>query len=98
MTGKFNAHLRNKCLLFADEAIVPGTEGEGALKGLITETTIPIEQKGKDVVEADNHLHVILASNHTWVIPADRDARLPVERSAVALLWITPGLLRKVCS
>ncbi len=75
LTGKFNAHLRHLCMLFADEAVVPNSDGEGALKGLITETTIPIEAKGVDVVNAENHLHVVLATNHEWAIPAAADAR-----------------------
>ena len=76
LTGKFNAHLRHLCMLFADEAIAPGdAEGIGALKGLITEPTIPIEAKGVDVVNADNHLHIIMASNEKWVVPAGENAR-----------------------
>jgi len=75
LVGNFNAHLRHLCLLFADEAVAPGSEGEGALKGLITEATIPIEAKGVDVVQAENHLHVVMASNKEWVVPAGADAR-----------------------
>ena len=75
LVGKFNAHLRHLCLLFADEAVVPNSDGEGALKGLITEPTIPIEAKGVDVVNADNHLHVIMATNNEWAVPAAADAR-----------------------
>ena len=75
LVGKFNAHLRHLCLLFADEAVVPNSDGEGALKGLITEPTIPIEAKGVDVINADNHLHVIMATNNEWAIPAAADAR-----------------------
>jgi hypothetical protein len=75
LVGKFNAHLRHVCLLFADEAVVPNTDGEGTLKGLITEPTIPIEAKGVDVVNADNHLHVIMATNNEWAVPAGQDER-----------------------
>lgn len=75
LAGRFNAHLRHCCLLFADEAVVPGSDLEGSLKGMITEPTIPIERKGVDVVQAENHLHVVMASNRDWVVPAGIGAR-----------------------
>jgi hypothetical protein len=75
VAGRFNAHLRHCCMLFADEAFVPNSEGEGTLKGLITEPTIPIEAKGVDTVAAPNHLHIVMASNNEWVVPASIGAR-----------------------
>ena len=74
--GRFNGHLRDVCLLFADEAYAPeDRKAEGRLKGLITEPTIPIEAKGVDVEEVPNHLHVVIASNERWVVPAGPDER-----------------------
>ena len=76
LTGHFNAHLRDAVVVFADEAFYPGDkQGEGALKMLITEPTIPIERKGQDVVVIKNLIHLILASNHDWVVPAGLDER-----------------------
>lgn len=76
LVGKFNSHLRDCCLLFADEAIAPGRkEEENILKGLITEPEIPIERKGYDVKAAKSHLHIIMASNEDWVVPASIDDR-----------------------
>lgn len=76
LTGRFNSHLRDCCLLFADEAIVPGhKEAESALKGLITEPELTIEGKGVNVVQARNRLHVVMASNDEWVVPAGMDER-----------------------
>ena len=76
LTGRFNSHLRDCCLLFADEAIVPGDpEAESVLKGLITEPELAIEGKGVNLVQARNRLHVIMASNHAWVVPATIDER-----------------------
>lgn len=75
IVGNFNAHLRHCCLLFCDEAVTPGSDGEGALKGLITERNIPIEAKGVDVVNMPNHLHVCMASNEDYVVPAGKEAR-----------------------
>jgi hypothetical protein len=71
MTGRFNAHLRQCCFLFGDECYGPKDKtAEGTLKRLITEPTLQIEPKGRDVVEEPNRLHVMLASNNEWVIPA----------------------------
>lgn len=76
LTGRFNAHLRDCCLLFADEAIVPGDKAaESVLKGLITEPELTIEGKGVNLVQARNRLHVIMASNEEWVVPAGIDER-----------------------
>src|SRR5262249_21362545 len=71
LVGRFNAHLRQCCFLFADEAYaVADRSAESRFKGLITEATIPLEAKGRDVITVPNHLHVMLASNEDWVIPA----------------------------
>ncbi|MEQ8769223.1 MAG: DUF5906 domain-containing protein [Phycisphaerales bacterium] len=75
LAGKFNSHLRHTCLLFADEAVLPDSDQEGSLKGLITEPTIAIEAKGKDIVQSDNHLHVVIASNNSFVVPAGPGSR-----------------------
>ena len=46
LTGNFNAHLRDCVMLFADEAFFAGDRaGEGVLKALITEPSLPIEGK-----------------------------------------------------
>jgi hypothetical protein len=61
LTGRFNAHLRQCCFLFGDECYGPKDKSaEGTLKRLITEPTLQIEPKGRDVVEEPNRLHVIL--------------------------------------
>ncbi len=74
--GKFNQHLKNCILLFADEAFWAGDKtGEGILKGLITEPTIRIEPKGIDSFGVKNHVNLIVASNNDWVIPAAPDER-----------------------
>jgi hypothetical protein len=76
LTGKFNAHLRDCCLLFADEAVVPDdAKATAVLNGLITEPTIAIEGKGRDVEWVTNHVKVAMASNADYVVPAGKDAR-----------------------
>lgn len=73
-TSNFNAHLRDCIFLFADEAMWAGDKkAEGTLKALITEPTMVVEGKGKDVVVARNLLHVAMASNEDWVFPASMD-------------------------
>ena len=76
LVGHFNAHLRDACFLFADEAYWPGDKaGEGTLKRLITEPTLAIEAKFKDVMTVPNMLHVLMASNEDWVVPAGEHER-----------------------
>jgi hypothetical protein len=76
LAGRFNAHLRDACLLFADEAYWPGDKrDEGTLKRLITEPTLFIEAKGRDGVTAENMLHVMMASNSDWIVPAGEHER-----------------------
>lgn len=74
--GRFNAHLRNVAFLFADEAFWPGhKEAEGVLKQLVTEPVIAYEGKGADIVTGRNLVHLMMASNNDWVVPAGLDAR-----------------------
>jgi hypothetical protein len=63
-------------LRFVDEAFWAGNKkGESVLKGLITERTLAIEHKGFDVVQLPNMLHVLMAANAEWVVPASHDER-----------------------
>ncbi len=71
VVGNFNAHLRDCVVLFADEAFYAGDKKhESILKTLITEEMLTIEPKGVDALTAPNYLHVIMASNDKWVVPA----------------------------
>lgn len=70
LVGSFNAHLRDCCLLFGDEAFYAGDKKhESVLKTLITEEHIAVESKGVDVETASNCIHLIMASNESWVVP-----------------------------
>ena len=74
--GRFNAHLRDVILLFADEAVAPtDKEGNSVLKQLVTEPVISYEGKGKDIVPGRNMVHIVMASNERWVVPAGPEAR-----------------------
>ena len=76
LIGNFNAHLRNCVFLFVDEALWAGDkQGENVLKGLITESTIQIESKGVNACTASNRLHIMMASNNDWVVPAGNKER-----------------------
>ena len=76
LVGNFNAHLASAVVVFADEAFWAGDKAsEGALKALITEEELPIEFKGKDVFYVKNHIRLLMASNHAWMVPAGLEDR-----------------------
>lgn len=74
LVGRFNSHLQNCVCLFADEAFWAGDKaGEAVLKQLVTEPTLTYEGKGRDAVMGKNHVHIVMASNSDWVVPAGMD-------------------------
>ncbi|MCA3632229.1 MAG: bifunctional DNA primase/polymerase [Methylobacterium sp.] len=74
--GQFNAHLRNAVFVFADEAVWPGfKEPASILKQLVTEPVISFEGKGVNIVQGRNFVHLMMASNNDWIVPAEADAR-----------------------
>jgi hypothetical protein len=76
LVGNFNGHLRDCIFLFADEAFFAGDKQHvGVLKSLITEPYLTIEAKYQNAVQTPNFLHVMMASNEEWVVPAGLDAR-----------------------
>jgi hypothetical protein len=75
-TGQFNGHLRDCILLFVDEALFAGDRSHvSVLKTLVTEKTLPITYKFRDTMTARNYLHIIMASNSDWVVPAGLESR-----------------------
>ncbi len=76
LVGAFNSHLRDVVFLFADEAFFAGDRAHvGVLKSIITEPYLTVEAKYSNAVEVPNYLHLMMASNEEWVIPAAMDAR-----------------------
>jgi hypothetical protein len=74
--GKFNGHLQDCVSFVADEAYWGGDKRcVGRLQGMITETTLPIERKGIDLIQVPNYLHVVMLAEPGWVIPAGRFER-----------------------
>jgi phage/plasmid-associated DNA primase len=76
LVGNFNAHLFDALFLFVDEAFWGGDkQGEGVLKGLITEDMVQLEPKGVDSFSVRNRVKIMIASNNDWVVPATGDER-----------------------
>jgi hypothetical protein len=77
LIGKFNKHLAQAVFVFGDESFWPGGQKAaiGTLKRMITEPRRNIEAKGVDIFEVRNCLHILLATNEDWAIPADKGAR-----------------------
>jgi hypothetical protein len=76
LVGNFNGHLRDCIFLFVDEAFFAGDKQHiGVFKSLITEPHLTIEAKYQNPVQTPNFLHVMMASNEDWVVPAGLDAR-----------------------
>lgn len=76
LVGNFNSHLQSCIVLFADEAFFAGDrKHESVLKTLITEKTIMVEPKFMNAFSSPNYVHVLMASNEQWVVPAGPDER-----------------------
>lgn len=76
LVGNFNAHLADKVLIFADEALWHGDKQSlSVLKALITESVRMTERKGFDAVLSPNYVRLILASNDEQVINAQAHER-----------------------
>lgn len=76
LTGKFNGHLKNAVVVFCDEGFWAGDKtAEGVLKGMITEDTLPCEDKNEKMIQVKNRINLFIASNNDWVIPAGLEER-----------------------
>jgi hypothetical protein len=76
VAGRFNGHLRDTIVLFADEALWGGDRSkEGNLKALVTEAWVAIEAKNIDLVRSPNFKRVIASTNNEWAVARDMDDR-----------------------
>lgn len=74
LTGQFNGHLEQTCVLFLDEAIYAGDKKhESMLKSLITEPTLMVERKHHDAKQSSNRLKIMMATNERWAVPTSWD-------------------------
>lgn len=76
LTNKFNAHLIDAIVVFADEITWGGNKRtSGKLKGMVTERYLVGERKGVDASLYRNMIHMLIASNEDWLVPAGADSR-----------------------
>jgi hypothetical protein len=76
LAGSFSGHLHHCVFMFLDEAFWAGEKAaEGRLKSLVTEETVMIEPKFVQPFQVRNLLHIMMASNNDWVVPAGHGAR-----------------------
>lgn len=76
LLSNFNAHMIDAILVFADEITWGGNnKTAGKLKGIVTERYLVGERKGVDAVGYRNMIHMLIASNGNWVVPAGSNSR-----------------------
>jgi ABC-type dipeptide/oligopeptide/nickel transport system ATPase component len=74
--GNFNSHMASTILLHSDEGFWGGDPRHvGKLKSLVTSDTQRIEQKGRDSLQVNNYLRLLITSNEDWVVPAAFEER-----------------------
>jgi hypothetical protein len=75
LVGRFNHHLRDKLLIYADEGSFSGRKATDKLKNMITSEQVLIEQKFRTPYNVDNFMRIIISGNHEWLIIASHDER-----------------------
>ena len=76
VTGKFNSHQAESCLIFVDEALYSQIKGDAQiLKTLTTETAKMLERKGIDAVQVNNFARLIFATNDDHPIQIEHNDR-----------------------
>ena len=76
LIGRFNGHLQDAILIFADEVTYGGSKKTaGKLKALVSEPVLTAERKGIDATRYMNYSRLIVASNESWFIPAGPQSR-----------------------
>lgn len=75
LVAKFNLHLKDKLLVFADEGSLVSKRAMGVLKSMITEPYLTVEGKNINAFRIKNNMNLIIASNDDQIIPAQMDER-----------------------
>jgi hypothetical protein len=74
--GKFNSQVEDKCMVWLDEAMSPGSKKEeNAFKLFITEGIQNVEKKFKDAKLVRNFCNVIASTNDLKSVPAGNNSR-----------------------
>ena len=76
IVGNFNAHMAGLIVLGVEEGFwAANKQAESVLKNLITAEDILMEQKGVDPIKINNHVHIMVTSNASWVVPVSAGDR-----------------------
>jgi hypothetical protein len=75
LVGKYNAHLRDALVVFADEQIMTDKKSSNVLQGLITEPTFTVEAKFGAIEPVKNFMHIIMSTNENHVVQVNEDDR-----------------------
>ena len=75
LVGRFNHHLRDKLVVYADEGSFSGKMASNKLKNIITSERVLIEQKFRTPYTVENYMRVIISGNHERLITASHDER-----------------------
>lgn len=77
-SNRFNAKYASCYLVSLEEAVFAGTRRSGVwsvLKDVLTNNKIRLEKKGIDAIDIDNHLHIMITTNHDWAAPKEEGDR-----------------------
>lgn len=77
-SNRFNAKYASCYLVSLEEAVFAGTRKTGVwsiLKDVLTNDKIQLEKKGVDAIDIDNHLHIMITTNHDWAAPKEEGDR-----------------------
>jgi len=76
LSGRFTGHLKEAVFVCVNEVGWAGNmDAADRLKDRITNKVITIEKKGQDAVFEKNCLHLMITTNHDWVVHSSSDER-----------------------
>ncbi len=75
IVGRFNGSLANKLLVFGDEIDLRNRKTVDRMKHLISEKSLRVECKGREITEFPNYIRFIFATNLDQVLQADTRER-----------------------
>lgn len=75
VTGNFNAHLRDKVLVYSDEGCFLRKRDASVLKNLITSDTLAVHEKFRTPYTVRNCVRLIISGNHERLVAAAVDER-----------------------